>query len=299
MGLTHHKLCFKAVVDGSCEPFFIVLRCERIARAIGILRDSERKLLKFIAQIDGLGDFRQNGAAQHHNKFFHGWVWHQSFLQCQNQQFIFAGSLQKNLRLRIIQIVLLADDRAHETTDFLVWQAFMLQERNRIQCEVAIHFINCQMLSAGEHAAVNRIPFSAGFQQLAIMQISHIKLPLQPLGVGDTAKSGGGLPVAVQSLQEMLLCQGRPLGFQSPVSQVGILLCLPRLRIQAGSEEGMSFLKLPVVHLNTPEQSQGNCIARLKYNHLIQVSTAFLSGLQALNMAKAVAVGLAVSKVGL
>ncbi|WP_273073138.1 hypothetical protein [Marinobacter sp.] len=111
------------------------------------------------------------------------------------------------------------------------------------------------------------------------MQISHIKLPLQSLGMGNATESGGRLPVTLQGLQEILLRKRRSLGFKCPVTQVAILLNLARLMVQAGVEQGVCLLKLPVVHLHTAKQSQPTGILRLQSQRLVQIAPAFLPGL--------------------
>ena len=131
------------------------------------------------------------------------------------------------------------------------------------------------------------------------MQIGNIELPLQPLGMGNTTESGGRLPVAVQGLQEILLRKRRPLGFQGPVAQIAILLRLTRLMVQTGVEQGVGLLKLTVVHLHAAKQSQPTGILGLQGQRLVQITPAFLPGLQPLDMAEAVAVGLPIGKVGL
>ena len=121
-------------------------------------------------------------------------------------------------------------------------QTIPLEQGDRIAGEGGIGRVHLQMLGTAQHAAVHGIPFSAGFKKLAIMQVGNIDLPLQPLGMGNTTESGGRLPVAVQGLQEILLCKRRSLGFQGPVTQVAVLLRLARLMVQAGIEQGVGFL---------------------------------------------------------
>ena len=77
------------------------------------------------------------------------------------------------------------------------------------------------------------------------------------------------------------------------------MLNLARLMVQAGVEQGMGLLKLPVVHLHTAKQPQPTGMHRLQSQRLVQIAPTFLPGLQPLDMAEAVAVGLPIGKVGL
>src|SRR5690606_10704115 len=112
-------------------------------------------------------------------------------------------------------------------------------------------------------------------------------------------ESGGRLPVALQSLQEILFRQGRPFAFQCPVTEVSVLLSLRRLAVQASIEQGMGFLKLAIVHLHPAQQAQGRCVIGLQCQCLIEIFAAFPAGLQPLHIGQPIAVGLPVRQVSL
>ena len=117
---------------------------------------------------------------------------------------------------------------------------------------------------------------------------------LQPLGMGNAAESGGGLPVTLQSLDEILLSKGRTLTLDSPVAQVAILLRLAWLMGEAGVEQGVGFLKLPLVQLHPAQKTQSPGIVWLNNQRPGQIIPAFMARLQPLDMAEAVTVGLPV-----
>ena len=128
------------------------------------------------------------------------------------------------------------------------------------------------------------------------MQVSHIELALQPLGMGNPAKGGGRLPVYLQRLNEILLRQGRALGLDCPVAQVGELLGLCRVMAQTIGEQGVCLIKRAVIHFHAPQQAQRACVAGFLCQNLIQVVTAFLPRLETLNQ-RCRAVGLRISQV--
>ena len=249
----HGKLRHDAFIDGGRQAFFIVFRGQSETGAVGVFGDGQAEGLKFVPQAGRLSDLRHDGATQQHHQFFHGGIGHQGFLECQNQQFIFCGGIQEYLGVRVIQVVLLLDDCADKMADFLVWQTFLAQQGDGVQRQIAVGFVNLKVLRAGEHAGIDRAPFRSALQQLAVMQVGNIKLALQPFCVGDTAESGGRLPVAFQCLQEILLRQGGALALQCPIAEVAVLLGLRRLPVQAGIEQSMGLFKLAVVHLHPAE----------------------------------------------
>ena len=239
--------------------------------------------MKFVPQFNSLCDFRDNRPAQQGGQLFHGWVWHQGFFQCQDQQFVLAGGVQSHLSIRVFQIVLLADDGAYETADFLVGQAVMSQQKDSVAGQFGVSPVHIQMLRTGQHATIDRRPFQAHFQQFAVVQVGYVELALKALGMGDSAESGGGLPVHFQGLDEILLRQGRALGLDCPVAQVGELLGLCRVMAQAVREQGVCLIKCPFVHFHTPHQAQRACVTGFLRQNLIQVVTAFLPRLETLN----------------
>ena len=190
------------------------------------------------------------------------------------------------------------DDRGDEAAQFLMGQAIVAKQGDGILCQLRVCAVDIKVRCTLQHAAVDGRPFKAGLQELAVVQVSNIEGTLNPFGMGNAAESGGRLPVQFQRLRKMLLRQGGALGADRPVTQVGVLLGLIRIHVEAAGEQELCLFQIAVVHRDPTQQTQRRSIARILLQNFAKIRSAFTPRLQALNQRDR-AVGLAIGQIGL